>query len=141
MKYRYTPSLQASEPASTRRVPLVKVTLFHQDKKVNVLAMIDSGADICVFNLGYAQALGIDLSQCDPVVVSGVEGTAQDCYRTTIDLEPEGLPRIKLQALFIDSPGVDGLLGQEGFFDQHIISFHRKDDSFEVTPIEETTTD
>jgi hypothetical protein len=140
MKYRYTPSLQASDPASRRRVPLVKVTLFHQEKKVSVLAMIDSGADISVFNLGYAQALGIDLSQCDPVVVSGVEGSAQDCYRTTIDLEPEGLPRITLQALFIDSTGVDGLLGQEGFFDQHVISFDRQADSFEVAPVEEITT-
>lgn len=140
MKYRYTPSLQASDPAPTRRVPLLKVTLFHQEKKVNVLAMIDSGADISVFNLGYAQALGIDLSQCDPVVVSGVEGTPQDCYRTTIDLEPEGLPRITLQALFIDSMGVDGLLGQEGFFDQHVIRFDRQNDSFEITPVQATKT-
>jgi Aspartyl protease len=130
MKYRYT----SLDPASKRRIPLVKVTLAHQTRKVTVLAMLDSGADICVFNLGYALALGLDLSQCEQVTVSGVEGVAQDCYKTVIDLEPEGLSKITVPVLFIDSSGVDGLLGQEGFFDQHVVTFNRKGDSFEIVP-------
>ncbi len=130
MNYRYT----SLEPASKRRVPLVKVTLTHQTKKVTVLAMLDSGADICVFNLGYAVALGLDLNQCEQVTVSGVEGVAQDCYKTVIDLELEGLPKITVPVLFIDSSGVDGLLGQEGFFDQHIVTFNRKGNRFEIVP-------
>jgi hypothetical protein len=127
MKYRYTSLL-------SRQAPLIKVTLRHQGKRVTVLAMIDSGADICVFNLEYAKALEIDLKMCDPVVVSGVEGKAHDCYRTKVDLEPEGLPKITVPVLFIDSSGVDGLLGQEGFFDHFIITFYRQEGYFEVHP-------
>jgi Aspartyl protease len=135
MKYRYTSPIPGADPASKRRVPLVKATLLSQDnKRVTVLAMVDSGADICVFNLGYAVALGIDLRTCEQVVVSGVEGVARDCYKTTIDLGVEGLPKITVAVLFIDSSGVDGLLGQEGFFDQHIVTFNRHNDSFEVVP-------
>jgi Aspartyl protease len=130
MNYHYT----SLDPASKRRVPLVKVTLAHQNKKVTVLAMLDSGADICVFNMGYAVALGLELSQCEQVTVSGVEGIAQDCYKTVIDLRPEGLPRITVPVLFIDSSGVDGLLRQEGFFDQHVVTFNRQDGRFEIVP-------
>jgi Aspartyl protease len=128
MNYHYT----SLDPASKRRVPLVKVTLAHQNKKVTVLAILDSGADICVFNMGYAVALGLDLSRCEQVTVSGVEGMARDCYKTIIDLEPEGLPKITVAALFIDSSGVDGLLGQEGFFDQPVITFDKQNDTFEI---------
>ena len=128
MKYQYaTPN-----PDSARRVPLLKVTLRHQNKKVTVLAIIDSGADICVFNLDYAKLLELDLSSCEQVTVSGVEGMVRDCYKTTIDLEPEGLPKITVPVLFIDSSGVDGLLGQEGFFDQHIITFDKQNNIFEI---------
>jgi Aspartyl protease len=130
MKYYYT----APDSTSKRRVPLLKVTLIHQDKKINILAMIDSGADICVFNLGYASALGLDLEKCEQVTVSGVEGIARDCYKTLLELEPEGLPKITVPVLFIDSSGVDGLLGQEGFFDQYVITFDRANDSFEIIP-------
>jgi hypothetical protein len=37
------------------------------------------------------------------------------------------LSKITVPVLFIDSSGVDGLLGQEGFFDQHIITFDKKE--------------
>ncbi len=36
---------------------------------------------------------------------------------------------------FIDSPSVNGLLGQIGFFDLHKIKFERDHDSFEITPV------
>lgn len=128
MKYQYT----AASPTSERRLPLVKITLAHQDKKVTVFSLVDSGADICVFNLGYAAALGVDLRACEQVTVSGVEGVARECYKTTIDLEPEGLLKITVPVLFIDSSGVDGLLGQEGFFDQHVVTFDKDKDTFEI---------
>ena len=63
---------------------------------------------------------------------AGVGGVPYTCYKTEVELEPEGLPAINVFVLFIDSRGVLSLLGQEGFFDRHIITFDRAEDSFEV---------
>jgi hypothetical protein len=134
MKYRYT-SVNSSGDGIVRRIPLIKVKLEHQLRSISILAMIDSGADICVFNIGYAQALGIDLKLCEQALISGAEGGVTSCYKTMLTLEPEGLARITTSVLFIDSSGVDGLLGQEGFFDQHLVSFDRSANTFEVQAV------
>lgn len=134
MKYRYAQPLPNSDLSSFRRVALLKTTLSHQDNQVDVLAMIDSGADISVFHLDYAILLGINPKDCESVQVEGVGGVAYPCYKTTVDLTPQGLAPVTIPALFIESPGVNALLGQEGFFDRHIITFDRADDSFEVMP-------
>ena len=132
MKYSYSHSLPGADPAHRRQVALLKTTLSYNNKSVQVLAMIDSGADINVFNAGYAEILGIDFAQCEAVTVGGVGGVPYTCYKTEVELTPEGLPTIKVPILFIDSEGVDGLLGQEGFFSHHTIIFKRAESSFEV---------
>jgi hypothetical protein len=134
MKYRYT-SVNPGGDGIPRKIPLIKVKLEHQLQSISVLAMVDSGADICVFNSGYAQALGIDLEQCEQALISGAEGGVTSCYKTTLTLEPEGLAGLTIPVLFIDSSGVDGLLGQEGFFDQHLVSFNRSANTFEIQAV------
>lgn len=134
MKYRYAHALPNVNPATTRQVALLKTSLQHQGNEVQVRALIDSGADISVFNMGYADLLGIDPKECEAVTVGGVGGVPYDCYKTTIKVQPEGLAAITVPVLFIDSSGVDGILGQEGFFDQHVIRFDKAETLFEVTP-------
>ena len=136
MIYRYTRTLASGDPSTERRVPLVRVTLEgEKGRNVTVLSLLDSGADICVFNLGYAEVLGIDLQSCEGALVTGVGGVTYDTYKTELTVQPEGLPAVPVPVIFIDSPGVDGLLGQEGFFDAHRILFDRQQDVFEIVPV------
>jgi len=50
MKYSYSHSLPGADPALRRQVALLKTILSYNNKSVQVLAMIDLGADIKVFN-------------------------------------------------------------------------------------------
>jgi hypothetical protein len=43
--------------------------------------------------------------------------------------------RIEIEAGFIDSPGVDALLGQDGFFEHFRICFDRPKEEIEIRPI------
>lgn len=88
MRYSYTHLFESADPASGRRVPLVKVTLHSDDgAQVSVLSLVDSGADVCVFHVAYAGALGIDLEQCERALVRGVGGVGYDIYKTD---DPKG---------------------------------------------------
>lgn len=51
-----------------------------------------------------------------------------------LDLRIEHLEKINIPVGFIDSPSVNVLLGQIGFFDKNKIKFERDHFSFEITP-------
>lgn len=108
---------------------------------VTVLSLVDSGADVCIFNTRYAEVLGIDLAECERHVGLGVGHVPLEIFETELTLKPEGLPAITTTVMFVDSDGVDGLLGQEGFFDAHHIAFRRDRNEFEIVPTGEGEVD
>ena len=42
--------------------PLIDVTLSHGDAELDVLAIVDSGADFSIFHADYARLLGLSLA-------------------------------------------------------------------------------
>ena len=99
------------------------------------IALLDSGADYCLFNIEFAKAIGIDIDMCEIDRTVGVEGGSKEIFMTELEIQVKDLNKIKIPVGFIDSKSVTGLIGQIGFFDKHKIKFERDHNTFEINPI------
>ena len=113
--------------------PLVKISLRNiesqKGQQLEYLALIDSGADMCVFHSDLAPILGIDLKGIKPQIMSGVNKGGD--FKTYLQIVNLGVEQyyFDVPVYFSDelaSKGY-GFLGQQGFFD------HFKNIRFEYT--------
>src|SRR5882757_1352929 len=127
MKFRYQKQLDVNNPnLPWKSRPIVKVRLSFGDRQQAFLALIDSGADITLFHSSVATLLGITEFEREGQVV-GISGEVMPIHYHRLTLQLEGLDEsIKIEAGFVDSPGVGALLGQAGFFEHFHICFDRK---------------
>ncbi len=135
MKFQYLTVLNNDPNGKHFRRPVVDVEIFGPERSVSTFALIDSGADNCLFHLEYAKAIGIDLDKCKKSATIGVEGGKIEIYLTEIEIKIKGLEKIKVPVGFIKSNSVNGLLGQVGFFDLNRIKFERDHGTFEINPV------
>ena len=134
MVFSYTRRLASFDRSGYIREPMLAVHLLYKGTPVKVtLALVDSGANSCLFDLLYAESLNIDLDTCPTDYSIGIEGTPQLVYRTTIDVLIEGLGQVELPVGFKENLPIGGILGQVGFFDQFNVHFRRADNVFEIT--------
>ena len=88
--------------------------------------MVDSGADICLFNQSVGEAIGIDIKSGKLREVFGVGGKVSLYYMHQVIIEV-GKLKYKIDAGFM--PDVAGrvmpygLVGQKGFFENFIVKF------------------
>jgi len=59
--------------------PVIQITLGYNDRKVNYLALIDSGADYCFFHKEIAEVLGIEVEKGKKLEFAGVTGKKSNC--------------------------------------------------------------
>jgi len=64
MKYPYLTVLNSDPNGKHFRRPVVDVEIFGSNRTINTFALLDSGADNCLFHLEYAKEIGIDLDKC-----------------------------------------------------------------------------
>lgn len=135
MKFNYVKEEISGKPKKEwPKRPKLPVALFYGDKKQNMYALVDSGADLCLFNSAIGKLLGIDLESGPLKPIGGISGGIM-ARMHTIQLQVQGIPeRIEIVAGFTDSAGVSGLLGQADFFDNFQVSFERYRWEFDVTP-------
>ncbi|MEK7151022.1 MAG: aspartyl protease family protein [Patescibacteria group bacterium] len=133
MRFEYVTEFNSNPNEKAHRRPMLDVVLLHGDKKIKVFALVDSGADDCIFNKDVADALGIDLSKAKRKNYAGISGHTRG-WLTDVTLYIEAMPdeRLTIPVAFIDSPTVSGLLGQVGFFDAFKIKFERDHGVFEI---------
>jgi len=139
VKYKY---FTVSEVFDTRghhtKRPILEIELLNQisgQKNYPGFALIDSGADTTMMNIEYAHLLGVKTIKHQSRVV-GISGVPNQCYLSNVGLKIKDIgPSVELPVLFIDSPNVDILLGQEKFFDTFKIKFEKDHDTFEITPV------
>ena len=125
--------------------PITALLLSKGDRSVLAYAIVDSGADSCVFPASLATTLGITIPNERPALFSGTLDESQIAYfeeiqvtilplessEITADQEPVTFP---LYAGFCDTlehVGL-GLLGQEGFFSRFQVNFHAARRFFEI---------
>jgi predicted aspartyl protease len=135
MRFSYT-KFRSAVPGRMRVTrPLVDVKLIYNGQAQKVRAMIDSGADVCLFHSDIGKILGIDVYTGRKESFSGVSGVLFDVYFHKIHKETIRINTIELEAGFTDAPVAgSGLLGQVGFFDNYQIRFERYKNSFEIYP-------
>ncbi len=119
--------------------PLVGVVLKKSGKEVRTLALVDSGADDCLFPASFARRLGITIPNQRSYLFSGTAGNPQDAYFELIVIDilcsqKRTVFSFELDAGFcetLEHTGC-GLLGRNGFFSRFKITFKRTDNYFEI---------
>lgn len=135
MKYRYTSFFPSDRTFKWVKRPIIQIEVFGPRDSKTFVALVDSGADNCLFNAEVADVLGIDLSDAKRRNLTGITGTMEGYYLDEIKIKVDGMDKpVEIPVCFIKSPTVGLLLGQEGFFDRYRIKFEKDHDTFEIIP-------
>lgn len=132
MKYNYTSFYIEGRSKAIKR-PMIEIEVFGKDDSKTFDALIDSGADLSLFNLEIAEALDIDLTNAKPANFTGIAGNVDGYKVDKLKLKVDGFSEaVEIPACFVDSSSVGILLSQDGFFDLYRIKFEKDHDTFEV---------
>jgi predicted aspartyl protease len=109
-----------------RKTPTIPVTLMGPDDSIDIVAILDSGADISVLPLEVGEQLGLDLtknrSPCGGI--GGEVDTAEDHVRIRVAQGHENYTfDIPVKVVLDSSSSIPVLLGREGFFEKFEITF------------------
>lgn len=113
--------------------PIVSLSLFHGPKRLNVLALVDTGADECLFPGEFARLLGHNLTKGNPRTFAGIGGTITGyLHQTDVKIGPF---KLRINIYYSDdwNKWGFGLLGQNGFLTRFDAFFSRKDKEFSLT--------
>lgn len=128
LKYDYLKFPAEPSEAFPRRFsasrPVIPIRLIKGEKYVRYQAIIDSGADLCIFHGQIGEILGLKIESGKLLKFSGISGQQLAAYFHDIELEVGG-HKFNCYAGF--SKEIDnmpyGLLGQIGFFDLFNVIF------------------
>jgi hypothetical protein len=113
--------------------PMLQVTLFNGTKRQQIVCLIDSGADECLFHASVGRNLGIDIESGQFKEFDGIAGSVE-AYMHSLEIQLQDFPeRVMIEAGFTESEGVDAILGQAGFFEKHRICFDGSRSRVEVS--------
>jgi len=98
-------------------------------------ALIDSGADRCLFNIEIAEKVGLDLTKSPEELFGGIEGGGLKAKLHKVKIQIVGMSEeIEVTAGFVKSSGVTAILGQADFFDNFRIKFEKDHGVIEIIP-------
>ena len=128
----YTPYLDP-KTGKTVKKPVISVVLEHLGKELNLLGLVDSGADSTVFNAEYGLGIGLPVDRGAPESIGGIGGSlnCKPCEATLKFLTGEHARQIKTKIMFsreYKRPFV--LLGHDTIFKLYEITFNDKDQKF-----------
>lgn len=104
--------------------PVIPIELIYLKQIVPYEVLVDSGADICIFDAQIGELLGLNIKLGRKEIVSGITGYAESYYIHQVTMRIGGWPYV-IEAGFlpnINSSGY-GVVGQKGFFDHFIVKF------------------
>src|SRR6184192_875216 len=107
--------------------PYIPVTLRSQKRMMQpLLALVDSGADFCLFDGELSYLLDIDLTKLEQISLSGVAGKAIGYVaHIEIGVNNHFFPVPAVFSFDFSPKGFGGIIGQIGFFDRLIVQFDR----------------
>ncbi len=128
LKYNYIKFPSEPSAAFPRRFsasrPVIPIRLIKGAKNVRYHAIIDSGADLCIFHAKIGEVIGLTIDFGKLLTFNGISGQPSTAYFHDIEIEVGG-HRFDCYAGF--SRDIDnmpyGLLGQVGFFNLFNIIF------------------
>jgi len=135
MKYRYTSFFPLDKTLKWIKKSIISIEVFGSKDSRNFDALVDSGADLCIFDEEIGSYLGIDVRKGKPREVFGVGGKCSVFYIHPIIIEVGGWP-FEINAGFMPSVAGKampyGLVGQKGFFENFIVKFDLLKEEIEI---------
>ena|SRR5258708_32516789 len=137
MEFNYRKEPDHSKPKKEWiKRPKVQTRVFNGTAHEDLICLVDSGADDCMFHSSIADLLGIDLKSGRPKQFGGIApGITVDAYMHPIELQIYGLERIPVLAAFSEQfSQKSGILGQSDVFDVFKIEFERYRGKLSISP-------
>jgi len=143
MKFPYV-KVPTNDPRRKQiRRPIIPISLAKPaqagfiSKSIMIDALLDSGADKCLFHVELAKELGLNLEEGEREFFGGIEGGRIVTYIHKVQIcVPDINGLAEVWAGFADAPGVFAILGQDGFFDAFRIKFERDRNIIEITLVD-----
>lgn len=105
--------------------PVIPIKVAHRDRSIGYEVLVDSGADLCIFDAEIGELLGIDVKAGEKHMVGGIAGQSAPYYIHSVKIEVGGIPH-EIEAGFLPrvAGGFNyGVVGERGFFDIFIVKF------------------
>lgn len=128
MKFRY----KKYGPGVLR--PVIPVEVIHNGLEVPYEVLVDSGADICIFDAHIAEILGIEVIKGERREVSSLTGFPEFYYLHNISMKVGGLEydvEVGFMSMRINAYGI---VGQKGFFNKFVVKFDLQKEDIEIKP-------
>jgi hypothetical protein len=133
IKYKYDCKLvHNSPPRCVCLWPNIEVELSLKDKKIKVLALIDSGCTTTNVNAEIAQQLGIDITKCQKIPNTGIGGVKEG-YLSELAIKVKDFgEEFRSKVILMEGLPYSVLLGQDNFFENFDIKFEKRNNTFEL---------
>lgn len=114
--------------------PIIPIKISRTDVVVKYAALIDSGADFCIFHAGIGEYLGLNVKSGIEVGFGGIQNVGNaKAYLHKVNLE---ILEIQFKADIGFSYDISdrgyGIFGQKGFFDKFIVKFDLNKEEIEI---------
>jgi hypothetical protein len=117
--------------------PVIPIQVRYGENTAKYEVLVDSGADMCLFDAEMGELLGIDVEQGRAHTVTGVTANPQKYYMHPVTISVGGW-EYKIQAGFMPHFTSEyGIVGQIGFFEQFTVKFTYRKGEVEIKPLEE----
>ncbi len=116
--------------------PLIPIKISMGNNIVSYAALIDSGADICIFHAELGKYLGLDIESGKREEFGGVQergGAHAYLHKVTLNIGGWDYETTIGFSSSIADYGY-GILGQRGFFDHFKVCFEQKKEMIELKP-------
>lgn len=115
--------------------PIIPILLKSKNTFIFDRALVDSGADNCIFSIDIANLLGIKLSQKDMVPFSGISQGKVVGYWSELTIRV-GKVAYATPVIFAEISNFGhGIQGQRGFFDHFDVRLSYQRQVIEIEPI------
>lgn len=116
-------------------IPAIRVTLRCQSKLCDVYALVDSGAEKCIFPSEIGRALGLDVKSGKKGPIRGIDDIENTAYYHEIEVVIGGRT-LKILVGFMEKIPLP-ILGHDGFFDKFEIKFDYRKRVVELKPYQD----
>jgi hypothetical protein len=113
--------------------PIIPIGVEYEGSVLMYEVLVDSGADICIFDAEIGEALGLDIESGARQDVAGLTGVSESYFIHEVTLRVGGHP-YRVRVGFMSSMGQygHGIVGQIGFFDRYIVKFDYAKEEIEL---------
>lgn len=126
------PATNGQRAKKSRLIPYINVRIFNEDKYLDVLALIDSGAEYCLFDGEIGEIIGLEnIENDDKIDVLGIGQITKPFYLHDIEIEIGG-HKFPCQGGFSYNYKGPPLLGQYGFFSLFKVIFNFQKEEIEL---------